>query len=163
MAYEGGTSPSTQTTTGWIEKAIALVDHGDIDNHVVKASAAAELAALRAENERLRLASDDLYALTSENAAQARQIAALREAESIVKAMALYSSRNIGQLTHLMAAAEAYKPVDLPPSSMRLVPLEGLQEIADLFEEEKMRVPDWLAAAIAGKETEPLCKSDRPT
>jgi len=34
---------------GWIEKAIALVDHRDIDNHAVKASAAAELVTLRAE------------------------------------------------------------------------------------------------------------------
>jgi len=36
------------TDTGWIEKAIALVDHRSVDNHAVKASAAAELAALRA-------------------------------------------------------------------------------------------------------------------
>jgi hypothetical protein len=40
----------------WIEKAIELVDHGDIDNHVVKASARAELAEKDARIERLTAA-----------------------------------------------------------------------------------------------------------
>jgi hypothetical protein len=172
MASEGGTSPAVSTTTGyvtdtgWIEKAIALVDHGDIDNRVVKASAAAELAALRADHE-----------------AHARQIAALREtlehsASYMVTARIDRPVREGGEvlghwqtedwLIGLQELAEecatiARKDDDasLPPSSMRLVPVERLKEIEFTdgtcpacggWVSATRHAPDyWLAAAL--KET----------
>jgi len=142
------------TDTGWIEKAIALVDHRSVDNHAVKASASAELAALRAENE-----------------AQARQIAALREAlEECVSEIAELASDG----EYALSSGPRGKSVldSVSPSSMRLVPLERLREIEWSGDEDGWpscpacgglqgcaHKPDcWLGKLIAGKETEPLTR-----
>jgi len=76
---------------------------------------------------------------------RAREVCAWLEDEidAALKSRTIENEAQAEELRKLRAAWVGY----------RLVPLEGLQEIADLFEEEKMRVPDWLAAAIAGKET----------
>jgi len=165
------------TDTGWIEKAIALVDHGDIDNHVVKASASAELAALRVEktahDNRLKAEIEvsghywqQLCAAKDENAAQARQIAALREAlepesiAAIIRRVDGNHNLGAGELGEAIACGVAALS-SVPPSSMRIVPVERLQMIQRALDDpdigltgnEMEGLIDWLAAAIAGKET----------
>lgn len=72
---------------GWIEKAIELVDHSDIDNHVVKASAAAELATLRTKiQDEFDIASGYYKQLQKAQAtgeAQNAEIAEMQAAESL--------------------------------------------------------------------------------
>jgi len=158
----------------------SAIDHLDHDRgkdsklqYEVIGPARTELAALRAENEQLhaerrrnaiagQATMEEAYATIQ---AQARQIAALREALHYV-------------LEHLelkrpdLAAKDAAEALSsVPPSSMRLVPLEGLREIEWAGWDETLQVPCcpacmttqglgdghapdcWLAAAIAGKET----------
>lgn len=183
------------TDTGWIEKAIALVDHRSVDNHAVKASAAAELAALRAENAKKDATIDTLNralvsltplgsefhmnpercvnfvremrdgehkaliqavkgrrAAEAENAAQARQIAALRAFVQFVADYVKHARRLrdgspssmpslqkdpvTGRNDYVVppplsegALDEIRANLGIAPSSMRLVPLERLREI----------------------------------
>lgn len=108
-----------------------------VDGQMVSA-ARAELAALRAENE-----------------AQARQIAALREALETIQRQDVHHSGAYGAFFEFAEEVARKALAAIPaPSSMRLVPLERLREIEDLLQEERLRIPDWLAAAIAGKDTQ---------
>lgn len=140
------------TGTGWIEQAIALVDHRDIDNHVVKASATAELAALRADlartEELRRREQNTVFGLY-------KQIVALRQATQLAADM-------IGETDdHVLAAMARSTAIvavealrSIPPSSMRLVSVERLKQIHRYVHCEVPCIPleftDWLAALIAG-------------
>jgi len=113
----------------------------------------------------------ELAALRADNAAQARQIAALREALVEVHSGYLADPDESADFNWDVWATKAESALSsVPPSSMRLVPLERLREIEWLEShngDEPLSCPVclryqsfdhkpdcWLGKLIAGKETE---------
>jgi len=164
-----------------IDRTLSGIGRSD-EQHI--AAARAELAALRAENEQLhaerrrnaiagQATMEEAYATIQ---AQARQIAALREALESLDILTVPEdepSANVALRLSLMIQKARSVLRSVPPSSMRLVPLERLREIEWAWHhceetgEEWQQCPVcggyekgsghgphcWLSAAIAGKET----------
>ena len=112
----------------------------------------------------------ELAALRAENAAQAQQIAALREATKLAADMIGETDDHVLAAMARSTAIVAVEALSyVPPSSMRLVPLDRLRKLADGWHgtdgieielcpvcassRKRGHAPDCWLAAIAGKET----------
>ncbi len=132
--------------TDAIEKALDVMDsmcNGRQDSVHIREThirpARSELATLRARNETAEEARKDLIgveaALRAENEAQARQIAALREAgaraTTVMAECAEHGECEGADRAEMKAANRQLIDaiLSVPPSSMRLVPVERLREI----------------------------------
>ena len=132
MAYEGGIGPETLTSTdvSAIEMVFERVIKAERDPEYYRLYVLPEVQAARAE-------------LAAKDATIERMREALEEIDRV------WEEDLTGEIPYIVTNALS----SLPPSDVRLVPVERLREIAELVAGLGY-APDWLAAAIRDAERE---------